>query len=70
MTHDMTSELRELAAMITSSYAKTNSVSAEAVPQVLEQSFRALQACLLPPPPPAPSAKPARKVRAYKRRTT
>lgn len=68
MAQDVTSDLRELAAMITSSYARSNPVAAETVPQVLEQAFRALHACLLPPPPPAPPAKPGRKVRAYKRR--
>lgn len=68
MAHDVTSDLRELAAMITSSYARTNLVPAETVPQILEQAYRALHACLLPPPPPAPPVKAGRKVRAYKRR--
>ncbi|WP_148294083.1 hypothetical protein [Azospirillum sp. B4] len=47
-------ELRELAVKIATSYARSNSVSVEALPSVIVMAYQALEACIAPPPPPPP----------------
>lgn len=67
MDNNPTSELRELAALITSAYTQANPVPLEVLPVVLRQAYQGLDACLHPPAPPPPAA-PVRRGRGRPRK--
>jgi predicted transcriptional regulator len=58
-------ELRELAVKIATSYARSNTVTVEALPSVIVMAYQALEACIAPPPPP-PAETPKRGRRGGK----